>query len=444
MNEAYDVIIAGASIPGLCLANYLARKGFKILIIDLKSIKRIGESVSGKIISDDTVLFLKNSFNIRIPVQFIEKKVQTTSITSINGVSMNINTPYYILDKKKFSAYLLGKIIDSDNVTIMDRHTVVNFIQEGRSYKGVNVQDMGRSVIRKVYARIIVDSTGPTSILRRKLPQNRFFNSEVEDFDRAVIYEEVLELDEKVKNPKIFFDPSKLGAGYVWVIPESDNKVCVGIGVAGKSTNIKKTYSDYKRKVLGDKKTRLISSGTGLIPMRRPLNSFVYKNIVLIGSSACQVNPLVVRDISYGIRGAYSAGKAIKSALKKDIINTKALWDYNSNFMRSNGARCALLEGVRDFFVSLSTPTFEYIINNDIINPELVKTIGGRLRKRDLITHATKLLLKPRLLSKFIKLSNYSSNAKRFYDNYPVYEDFAAWKKNLNNELVEIRKSFLV
>lgn len=442
--DYYDVIIAGASIPGLCLVNYLAGKGLKILIVDLKSFKRIGEGSSSKIITDESVLFLKNSFNIRIPVRFIKRKVENTRIASVNGSSMNVSTKYYILDKKLFSAYLIGKIIDLDNVTLLERHVIQDFIEEDRVLKGINVQDVSRGVVKKLFGKILVDSSGSTAVLRRKINPNRFFINDLDDFDRSVVYEEVLETNAKVNQPVLFFDPSKLGAGYFWVIPEEGNNVCVGVGVSGKSTNIKPLFKEYKSKLLNDADSKLVSSNTGLIPMRRPLNSFVYRNLLLVGSSACQVNPLIVRDISYSVKGAYYASKAILKALKLNSFNTKTLWDYNTNYMRDVGGRSALLEGVRDFFVSLSTPTFEFIIENNIITPTLVENINDRLRKRDVVFNTAKLFLKPRLLGKFVKLANFSANMKDYYSNYPFYDDFAVWKKKLSRELESIRNSFLV
>ncbi|PIX44054.1 hypothetical protein COZ55_00680, partial [archaeon CG_4_8_14_3_um_filter_38_5] len=106
MADEFDVIIAGASISGLCMANYLANKGIKILIVDLNRIKSIGESVGGKILTEEAVTFLKNTFNIRIPAKFVEKKVDNTSIGLIKGSELLIGTDYYIINKKLLSSYL--------------------------------------------------------------------------------------------------------------------------------------------------------------------------------------------------------------------------------------------------------------------------------------------------------------------------------------------------
>lgn len=444
MSEEYDVIMVGASLTGLCMTNYLANKGLRILLIDLKSIKRIGEGVSGKILSEEAVLFLKNAFNIRIPAKFINKEVNNTSIGSINNVKMEVSNHYYIIDKKLFSTYLLGKIIDYENVNVLERCMITEVIEEGRSFSGITIKNLARGTLSDFRGKIIVDASGSTAVLRRKIPHNRFFEKDLHDFDRAVIQEELLETSEKISNPKIIFDPSKINAGNIWVVSEGDNRISISMEVPGKSEMSKKDFEDYKNLLINNKEAKLLSSRTGLISIRRPLNSFVFKNALLVGSSACQVNPLITRDISFGIRGAYYASKAILSAMKKEVISTETLWSYNISYMREYGWKNATLECVRDFFASLSTETLDFIIDNRIVPPNLLESLEGRLKKRELLFNNAKLFLKPRLLNKFVKLSDYSKHMKFLYDNYPDYDEFENWKKKLNNELRIIRESFLV
>jgi len=445
MADEFDVIIAGASISGLCMANYLANKGIKILIVDLNRIKSIGESVGGKILTEEAVTFLKNTFNIRIPAKFVEKKVDNTSIGLIKGSELLIGTDYYIINKKLLSSYLLGKIIDSENVTLLERHNIIGLLEDDRLINGLKIKDMSRGIVKEVKAKIVVDSSGSTAFIRRKVMKNRFFPRDINEFDKAVVYEEIIELnDEKIKHPMFYFDPSNLKSGYFWIIPEDGSRICVGIGVQGKSDNIKKLFDSYKNQLISSENAKIIEKGSGIITLRRPLNSFVYKNVMLVGSSACQVNPIIVRDISFGIKGAYYTSKAVLTGLKSDEIKNSNLWDYNINFMRDVGARCALLEGVRDFFSSLSTETFDFIIMNEVITSGLIENIGTNLRRRDVLFNTAKLFLKPRLLHKIIKLSNYSKRMEEYYNNYPAYDDFNTWKIKLNNELKNIRESFFV
>lgn len=131
----YEVVIVGASIPGLCVANFLIKKGIKTLLVDLKNTKRIGESVSGNIFTDNTVMFLKNAFGIRIPAKFIEKKISSVSISSIGKKSIEVDISAYIINKKQFSSYLLGKALTNKNFDFLERHHVTGIIEEEKQFK---------------------------------------------------------------------------------------------------------------------------------------------------------------------------------------------------------------------------------------------------------------------------------------------------------------------
>jgi len=444
MRKEYDVIIVGASVSGLCMANFLAKKGINILIIDLKKIKDIGNGIDDKIVTEESIDFLKNAFDIRIPAKFIENKVEKIHIGSINQSCVEVNTNYYIVNKKLFSAYLLGKIIELENVSVLEKHEIFDLLEEDKKIVGVKVKDISRGINLDFFGKIIVDASGSTAIIRRKIKPNRFFLNELDDFDTAVYYQESLKTNGTNIVPKLLFDPSSIKAGYVFITPKKDSLV-LGIGINEKTKNIKKLFTDYKNELINpENETTLLESSKGIIPLRRPLDSFVYRNIMLLGDSACQVNPLVNNDISYGLKGSYFASKAILDALKNSIINTQSLWSYNTNFMRELGAKCAFLECIRDFFSSLSTEEFDFIFNENIIPSSLIENLDDKLNRRDVIFNNARLFLKPKLFHKFLKLSDYSKNMKFLYDNYPSYDDFAVWKQKLGENLENIRKSFLV
>jgi flavin-dependent dehydrogenase len=392
----------------------------------------------------ESIFFSINLLGILILKAFFKK----LTVSSVSTLPLMLSPILLILfksiNKKLLSAYLIGKIISSDNFEFLDKHSIMGLIKQNRLYKGIRVRDVIRGVVKDLNSRIIVDASGSTAVIRRKLPENRFFTKEINSFDRAVVYEEIIEYDNKINNPKLLFDPSKLNAGYLWLYPDNLNNARIGLGVSGKSYDIKTLFQEYKNQLV-NVKSNVLKKETGMIVLRRSLNSFVFKNVLLVGSSACQVNPLITRDFSYNLKGAYYASKAIISSLKeKEYLNTKALWSYNINYMREVGGKTAILECIRDFFASLSTPTFNYIIENNIIPADLIENIEGRIKKRDFLFNIPKLLLKPRLLHKFLKLSDYSTKMESLYNNYPSYEGFAIWKKKLNNEIRNIRKSFLV
>ncbi|VVB75689.1 Digeranylgeranylglycerophospholipid reductase [Candidatus Tiddalikarchaeum anstoanum] len=440
----YDVVIVGASISGLLTAHYLLKKDLKVLLIDLKSSKRLGESVSGNIIHDETVVFIKEAFGIRIPKIVIEHDISTVHIRQFEGKDIEINSKNYVVNKNYLLAYLLGKALNHENFEFLERHIVMGLVEEDKQFTAIRVQNMNSGAKLVIKAKVFVDASGPTAVLRKSIPENRFVNNEIEDFDRAVVYEEVLQLEKEFNSTVIAFDPSKIKGGHLWIIPKKDNLVSFGVGIPGMPTDIKKIFNDYKRRIPEFANSELKSSSTGIVPHRRPLNSFIFKNVVIIGGAGCQVNPLITCYMDYGIRGAFYAAKNIAISVKKEIINTETLWDYNSEYMKDIGGESAIFESIRDFFTSLSSEEFNFILEKKIVPPSLIEKLEKGIRKRDIFFNSAGLLLKPGLIHKFVRLVNYSNSMKKLYNEYPDYGGFLQWKNKLQNQIIKVRQSFLV
>ncbi len=438
-----DVIIVGAGIPGLCLAYYLNQKKINTIIIDLKKKNNLGENLSGEVIDDETVKLLKEKFNIRIPKKLVNNKIDEFFISSINIENKeNVNTKAYILDKKGLSNYLVNKL-DKKFVKFIDRTIMIDFIWNNNDIRGIVCKDMGTQKEMNVFGKIIVDATGSTAALRRKLPKNRFVIKELKEHDRAVAFKEELEVKEGFDKTILYFDPSKLGAGYFWIIPEKDS-IITGIGIPGMPKYIKNIHNEYKKKLGIPLEADSLNYTSGIMPLRRPVNSLVFKNIMFVGNSGCQVNPLMPEYIGFQIRGVLFAGETIRDKINHSHIDTKTLWEYNKKYMENVGGQGAVLEGIRDFLTSLTTEDFEFILKNNIVPSELLQKLGSGIRTRDIIFNSKNIILNPGLILKFFKLTNYTKRVKSLYDNYPEYDMFNSWSKKLEELIKNIKKSFLV
>ena len=80
METDYDALIVGASIEGLCVANYFALNGKKVAIVELMPIKKMGNEDKCALLSGKTIEILKEFYQIRIPSKFIENEFESFSI----------------------------------------------------------------------------------------------------------------------------------------------------------------------------------------------------------------------------------------------------------------------------------------------------------------------------------------------------------------------------
>ncbi|GAJ07774.1 unnamed protein product, partial [marine sediment metagenome] len=106
----------------------------------------------------------------------------------------------------------------------------------------------------------------------------------------------------------------------------NESSVNIGLG----------TFMDYKGKVknlyqqnvfkeyIKTSKYEIISSGGGVVPVRRPIWSCADDGIMLIGDAACQVNPLHGGGIDPSMRGGFFAANTALAAIEKEdySINT--------------------------------------------------------------------------------------------------------------------------
>src|SRR3970282_626718 len=116
-------------------------------------------------------------------------------------------------------------------------------------------------------------------------------------------------------------------AGYAWIFPVSKNIIRIGVGVGKPESSIDPTE---RLKELMEKKPGPIKNlgkitpiefHYGLIPNDGLSRKTVYDNLILVGDSAGQANPLVLEGIRYAIMfgrvaGEVSAKAKINSASK--------------------------------------------------------------------------------------------------------------------------------
>lgn len=442
MNNEYDVVIIGASISGLTLASYLGKKGIKMLIVDLKDLNRSNETREIKLINEKTIDFLKEKFGLRIPAKFVLNKINNMTVGLLNSSRENIINPNYIVDKNKLTSYLVGKLLNNENITFLEKHKIIEVKEEDNQYTTAILTDIVRNSNIIVKSKVFVDASGIKASLRKLVKKNRFFINELKDYDTTFNYEELLDTNITINHAKLVLNPDVLKNGSLTIIPIKENEILLSIS----SNNEKKAriaMKKYKEELFNNE-FNLINAKTSRISIRRPLNSFIFKNVMLLGVSACQNNPLIKYDVEFEINSAYIAGKTILKALSENKFSTENLWNYNIEFMGSFGSRLAFTEVVKDFISSISTEQLKYLLKNKIISFDFMNKANNSLKKRQFLLNGAKILFKPKLLKKLIQLSNYSKNVERLYNDYPEYDDFPSWKIELIKTIENLKDSFLI
>jgi len=92
----------------------------------------------------------------------------------------------------------------------------------------------------------------------------------------------------------------------------------------------------------------------GLIPNDGLSRKTVYNNLIMVGDSAGQANPLVLEGIRYAIKFGRVAGKVSSQALKSGKTDEMALMSYEENWRKEIESKLKSAGKVQDRWMGLS------------------------------------------------------------------------------------------
>lgn len=418
-----DVIIIGSGTGGCLAAKTIAKSGFNVCLIDQKPKNKIGDKVCGDAIGKHHFDDLKEIIdapkgdeleNIIDAIELISPDKQTNFTVPGDG---------FIINRHLFGQRLVNEVIDS-GVVLLEESQVIKPVT-GNGW-GVTIKDLKENTKKNLLAPIIIDASGYHAIIRNNV--NMFFEDKVEPTEVEVCYREIRDLNVNFDNPKrckIYLTSSFAPGGYFWIFPEGERRVNAGLGVQ-MLPNHKNPKTLFMNHVLNNSLfdgSSLIKGGGGMVPTRRPIFSLVDDGLVLVGDSACQVNPIHGGGIGPSMQAGVIAGKTIISALEREDTSKKSLWNYNLEYMKGYGAKQAGLDLFRILLQLMDDQDLNYgmahriMTEEDILNASLGKEF--KLRITDKIKRVFRGIKKISLLNKLRKIAKEMKIIKELYRNYP-------------------------
>lgn len=324
----YDVIIVGAGGAGLMLARELGRNKISTLLLDRKedlldfSFYTLGSFMKpGDFDLSDNVIAQDINKAVIHSKRFIEK----------------IDMEGCTLDKRKVHEELLAGI-NADFVTI----------QPGVSVQDIKKDDQGNYHCitdkkgNEYHANIFVDASGNSRVFSKKvglIDTNIVFASGVE-----YNVEYLGETDEAH-----FMLGKDYQGGYGWIFPLKNKRAIIGFG-------------SYEKKVIKNLKSRLnhiihlpnISKIVrkdnekvegGSVPLTPVIDKFIDRNLVCVGDSVSQINPIAGEGYKFIFEAALMASDAIVKALLSQDMSVLSKYEVNwrgrflSNYKRSKKAQ---------------------------------------------------------------------------------------------------------
>ena len=278
--------------------------------------------------------------------------------------------------------------------------TNVSEVLKDSSGKCVGVVAKSQGKLIQFNAKVVIDASGFTSIVAKELG----YVTQWKKFGAGAEFE--------VKTEKLEYDNWWLmvgqeysPAGYAWIFPTSKNTARIGVGIGKPDSDVDPTV---RLNELIDKKIGPIKdSGNiekiefhyGLIPNDGLSRKTVYDNLILVGDSAGQANPLVLEGIRYAIRFGEVAGKVAADAIKNNNTTEASLIPYEKEWKKAIESKINSAVKVQNRWVGLSDDEWDKEL--DIINEltadeflDFIRADFGVAKMVKLATHHPKMVVR--------------------------------------------------
>jgi len=440
LQKTFDVIIVGAGTGGSIAARFAAKKGLKVCLIDSKEKKEIGNKICGDAVGNEIFDFLK----INHPkAEELSCKIKGAKLYSPDlKKCIDLTDPKqagYIVNRIEYGQRLLNEALDSGVELFMDTTMALGLVYSHNTVSGVKVKLKNNEKV-DLLSKIVIDASGFYSPLRKTL-KSTLIEKEILKEDSILCYREIVKFSPQalnITNPdyiSIILNREKAPGGYIWYFPKNQSSLNIGLGTfMNLKGKIKKLYHhNVFKEFIKTSKFEIISSGGGVVPVRRPLWSCTDNGVMLVGDAACQVNPLHGGGIDPSMRGGFYAANTAVDAIEKGDYSVNSLWNYNYNVMTSFGAEFASLDLLRMTLQILPNEDLNFALQQDLLSGEEILEISStgefELPVISLMTKALKGISKPNLLLDLNYLRIRMNEISKLYKNFPKnIENFEDWK----------------
>lgn len=325
----FDVAIVGAGIAGSMAASIIARKGFKVIVLEKKG---IGKKVCGGLISKRTLSLIKT--------EAILNEIKGAEIIFPNKKSVFIGgnkVHAYVIDRQKLDEELAEKAMSEGAEYKLNFK--IKKISENKIY--------GREEIKYDY---LIGADGAKSFVAESFSMGK------------VKFVNAIQGNAKYKGidyVKVYLGSISPGF-FAWIIP-AGNVARIGMGVTKKG--VRQYFNAFLKLV--DMKAENIKAG--IIPMGS--RRFFKGNVALVGDAAGQVKATSGGGIYASLLGAKILGEKFEGE-KRDF------YDYRKEYMKKFGRELKKCLIIRKFYLKLKDEDFNIIADYVERNVELINKYG--------------------------------------------------------------------
>ncbi len=390
----YDVIIAGGGMAGLITAaslGYHSKGKARTLVVDRNLEAEPGKKTHngwtcGDATSKRSLDYLAEHIGVRYGSPELEHPVKGVYVYSPDRKTKVLFEGEGYLFNRKLAPRRQVEDARKVGTEFMFGATAERLLAEDGYVTGVSGRKADGSPFRAT-AKVVVDATGSSSVLRRFLQIPSMIEKEIDPEDVVGTGRYIMEF-ESGADSKEYFDPDYCiihldqfiaAGGYAWVFPKGRSKVNIGLGVSKSALdrrnrmfklndNLQTLIDKYvaDNPVIKNPRQPQAESDSGntkgnwQVPVRRHNDCMVANGFALVGDSAWMPRPIDAGGISPSIYGGTILGKVLAEALEAGDAGEAALWKYNVEYMDTHGYPMASFEVLRRYLQTVTNSQINY------------------------------------------------------------------------------------
>lgn len=342
----YDVVVVGGGPAGSSAAYAAAKKGFKVALLEKE--ESIAQSVR-----TSGVTWLKDAKKFQIPSDCYNPIKNYSFCSPNNQITVSDAEPRaVVLDVRKTYRWL-AKLADEAGADVFLKTTFDEPILSDGKISGVKATSSNEFYVFN--SKVVIDASGFQSVVAKSLGMvtkwKRFgagaeYEANAENVDSDTWW--------------LMVGQQYSPAGYAWIFPVSKSVVRIGVGIGKPESHVDPAE---KLKELLEKKPgpiRALGKITpiefhyGLIPNDGLSRKTVYDNLILVGDSAGQANPLVLEGIRYAIMFGRVAGEVAANAIKSGDTSKNELKKYEQVWKKAIESKINSAAKVQNRWIGLT------------------------------------------------------------------------------------------
>jgi len=388
----YDIVIVGAGPAGSSAAYQASKNGFKVALLEK-------EETVAETVRTSGVTWIQNIKEFKIPEDCYNPIKNYSFCSPNNEVTISDSIPQAaVLDVRKTYRWLAQQA-EEQGTDIFVKTNVKDIIKnEQGDIAGVIANNPEGDV--SFFGKIVIDASGFGSVVCKSMG----FVTQWKRFGAGAEYEVKAE-NVDPQTWWLMVGQKYSPAGYAWIFPLSKHIVRIGVGIGKPESSIDPTerlkeLMESKEGPIGRLgKITPIEFHYGLIPNDGLSRKTVYNNLIMVGDSAGQANPLVLEGIRYAIKFGRVAGRVAADALRSGKTDESALLPYEDNWRKEIESKIKSAGKVQSRWVGLTDEQWDQEL--DIIKElnadeflNFIKADFGLSNMLRLATHHPKLAVR--------------------------------------------------